>query len=60
MTLAAAAVASDRFAVLQPTPEAERLYRRLGYQAAGVVPGYTIGPDGGPIDSVSMYKQLEL
>jgi ribosomal protein S18 acetylase RimI-like enzyme len=35
MTLAAAAVASDRFAVLQPTPEAERLYRRLGFVAIG-------------------------
>jgi GNAT superfamily N-acetyltransferase len=44
----------------RPGGAAERLYRRLGYQAAGVVPGYTIGPDGGPIDSVSMYKQLEL
>lgn len=44
----------------RPGGAAERLYRRLGYQPAGVVPGYTIGPDGEPIDSVSMYKQLEL
>ena len=35
MTLAAAAVAPDRVAVLQPTPEAERLYRRLGFVAIG-------------------------
>jgi ribosomal protein S18 acetylase RimI-like enzyme len=35
MTLAAAAVAADRVAVLQPTPEAERLYRRLGFEAIG-------------------------
>jgi ribosomal protein S18 acetylase RimI-like enzyme len=35
MTLAAAALGPDRVAVLQPTPEAERLYRRLGFVAIG-------------------------
>jgi len=44
----------------RPGGVAERFYRRIGYHEIGVVPGYTMGSDGRPIDSVAMYKQLEL
>ena len=37
---------------------AEQLYRGLGYREVGIVPGYTMGPDGRPIDSVSLYVEL--
>lgn len=37
---------------------AERLYQGLGFQVAGVIPGYSIGLDGS-LDAMSfMYKQL--
>jgi len=35
MTAAAVSVAPEQAAVLQPTPEAERLYRRLGFEPIG-------------------------
>lgn len=37
---------------------AERLYRRLGYQEAGRIPGYALLPHGPPCDTVLFYKQL--
>lgn len=38
--------------------DAERLYRRLGYRAAGVVPGYARSSNGRLDGSVFMYKEL--
>jgi acetyltransferase len=37
---------------------AERLYRRLGWTAAGTIPGYALDPDGTPHDAVLFYKHL--
>lgn len=38
---------------------AERLYRRLGWIAAGTIPRYALDPDGRtPHDAVIMYKEL--
>ena len=34
-------------------------YRSLGYRDAGVVPGWTIGPNGEQYDHVTMYKHLD-
>jgi len=39
-------------------PEADRLYRRLGYTAAGVIPGYALMPDGELCDTTFFWKQL--
>ena len=36
----------------------ERLYRRMGYVAAGVIPKYALYPDGRLCDTVVFYKQL--
>jgi GNAT superfamily N-acetyltransferase len=36
----------------------ERLYRRMGYVAAGVIPNYALYPDGRLCDTVVFYKQL--
>jgi hypothetical protein len=36
--------------------DAERLYRRLGWTAAGVIPNYAKMPDGGPCDTVIFWK----
>jgi GNAT superfamily N-acetyltransferase len=36
----------------------ERLYRRMGYVAAGVIPKYALYPDGQLCDTVIFYKQL--
>ncbi|HKR08072.1 MAG TPA: GNAT family N-acetyltransferase [Gemmatimonadaceae bacterium] len=33
-------------------------YRSLGYKDVGVIPGWTIGPDGERYDHVEMYKEL--
>jgi GNAT superfamily N-acetyltransferase len=38
--------------------DAERVYSRLGWQRVGVIPGYALWPDGGPVDTVVFYKQL--
>jgi GNAT superfamily N-acetyltransferase len=38
--------------------DAERLYQALGYQAAGIIPGYALMPDGRPCDTVVFWKQL--
>ncbi|HET9481138.1 MAG TPA: GNAT family N-acetyltransferase, partial [Candidatus Polarisedimenticolia bacterium] len=37
---------------------AERLYRRLGWTAAGTIPGYALDPGGTPHDAVFFYKEL--
>jgi ribosomal protein S18 acetylase RimI-like enzyme len=39
--------------------DAERLYRRLGYRLAGVIPDYARSPDGQRLEgSAFMYKFL--
>jgi len=41
------------------TDAAERLYLRLGYRRAGVIPGYARSVDGATADATTiMYKQL--
>ena len=40
------------------TPEAERLYQRLGWQAAGVVPDYALFPDGSLCATTFYWKRL--
>ncbi len=37
---------------------AEHLYRRLGWIAAGTIPGYALNSDGTPHDTVIFYKDL--
>ena len=37
---------------------ADRFYKPLGYREIGVIPGYSLGPDGDRIDSVSLYQDL--
>ncbi len=37
---------------------AERLYRRIGWTEAGVIPGYALYPDGRPCDTVIFFKRL--
>jgi GNAT superfamily N-acetyltransferase len=36
----------------------EAFYKSLGYKEAGVVPGWTIGPDGRSYDHVTLYHEL--
>ncbi len=36
----------------------ERLYRRAGWTAAGVIPDYALYPDGRPCDTVVFYKRV--
>lgn len=38
--------------------DAERLYARLGWTKAGVIPGYALYPDGRPCDTTIFYKAL--
>ena len=38
--------------------DAERLYLRRGWTAAGVIPNYALFPDGTPCDTVVFWKQL--
>jgi ribosomal protein S18 acetylase RimI-like enzyme len=38
--------------------DAERLYRRLGYESAGIIPQYALGADGRLHDTVFFYKRL--
>jgi ribosomal protein S18 acetylase RimI-like enzyme len=50
-----------RFLLLLTTrrgDNAELFYRRQGYQEAGVIPGYTIGPEGEAHDSLLLYQWL--
>ena len=37
---------------------AEAFYRRLGYREVGVIPGWTIGPQGERYDHVTLYHEL--
>lgn len=37
---------------------AERLYRRLGWTASGIIPRYALDPEGGLHDTVVFYKEL--
>ena len=37
---------------------AERLYERLGFIRAGVIPGYALWPEGGLVDTTIYYKWL--
>jgi acetyltransferase len=37
---------------------AERFYRALGYRDAGMIPGYSIGPEGESYDNLLLYKCL--
>lgn len=38
--------------------DAERLYERLGWTRAGVIPGYALYPDGRPCDTTIFWKAL--
>ena len=38
--------------------DAERLYARLGWQRCGVIPGYALGPRGGPCSTTVFYRVL--
>lgn len=40
------------------SPEAERLYLRMGWTPVGVIPGYALLPDGRPCDTRYFYRQL--
>jgi GNAT superfamily N-acetyltransferase len=37
---------------------AERLYARLGWQRAGIIPRYALMPDGSPCDTTFFWKEL--
>jgi GNAT superfamily N-acetyltransferase len=37
---------------------AERLYASMGWQRAGVIPGFALNPDGSICDTVFFYKHL--
>jgi GNAT superfamily N-acetyltransferase len=39
--------------------DAERLYERVGWTKAGVIPNYALWPKGGFCDTTVFYKQLE-
>jgi acetyltransferase len=38
---------------------AEGFYKSLGYLEVGVMPGWTIGPDGERYDHVELYRELD-
>ena len=38
--------------------DAERLYRRLGWQRCGEIPGYALWPDGRPCPTTVFFKQI--
>jgi GNAT superfamily N-acetyltransferase len=40
------------------SPEAERLYLRMGWTPVGVIPGYALLPDGAPCDTRYFYREL--
>lgn len=37
---------------------AERFYRGLGYREAGLIPGYSVGPEGESYDNLLLYRCL--
>jgi GNAT superfamily N-acetyltransferase len=42
------------------SPDAERLYGRLGWQRVGLIPRYALWPDGGYVDTTVFYKDLAI
>jgi len=40
------------------TPDAARLYNRMGWTAAGSIPGYALNPDGTLTDTTFYWKRL--
>ncbi len=42
-----------------PETPADRLYRRLGWSAAGRIPGYALDPVGVMCDTMVFYKRIE-
>jgi ribosomal protein S18 acetylase RimI-like enzyme len=40
------------------TPAAERLYERMGWTRAGVIPDYALNPDGTPTQTAYYWKRL--
>jgi GNAT superfamily N-acetyltransferase len=40
------------------SPDAERLYGRLGWQRVGAIPGYALWPEGGLADTIIFCKTL--
>jgi len=58
--LEAEALARDRRLLTLDTAgeEADRLYRRLGYTAVGIIPGYALWPTGSYSDTTVFYKWL--
>jgi ribosomal protein S18 acetylase RimI-like enzyme len=40
------------------TPEAERLYQRLGWQRTGAIPDYALMPDGSLCDTIVYWKHV--
>ena len=40
------------------TPEAERLYTRLGWERAGEIPDYALFPDGSLVQTTFFFKRL--
>jgi ribosomal protein S18 acetylase RimI-like enzyme len=41
------------------TDDAVRLYERMGWSLAGVIPGYALNPDGSLTDTAFYWKRLE-
>lgn len=41
------------------SPDAERLYARVGWQRVGVIPGYALLPDGEPCATTYFYRALD-
>ncbi|HMO96272.1 MAG TPA: GNAT family N-acetyltransferase [Tepidiformaceae bacterium] len=42
------------------SPAAEHIYRKLGWNECGVIPGYALNPDGMPCATTVFWKQLAL
>ena len=40
------------------SPEAERLYARMGWQSCGLIPGYALLPNGEPCATRFFYRDL--
>jgi ribosomal protein S18 acetylase RimI-like enzyme len=56
---AAALEAGKTLLVLDTSsPDAERLYGRLGWQRVGVIPDYALWPQGGFVATTIFYKNL--
>lgn len=61
MTGVTTRAAAEGFSLLTldtASADAERLYRRLGWSEAGVIPGFALNPDGTPCDTVLFFKTL--